>query len=79
MKRTLIEIVGWSGMVAIVAAYALVSFSLLSPRGAWYQALNGAGALGVLVAAFSKRDYPAGALNLVWAAIAAGALIRTFL
>ena len=48
MKK-LIELFGWYGTVAIVAAYALVSFSVLQPTDITYQLLNGTGALGLML------------------------------
>ena len=52
MKKT-IEIFGWYGMIAIVLAYALVSFSLLQSNGLAYQLLNFTGAIGIVVVSLS--------------------------
>lgn len=45
MKKNLIETFGWYGMVAIVTAYALNSFSILTSENIWYQLLNAKGLL----------------------------------
>jgi hypothetical protein len=74
----LIEILGWYGVVAIVGAYLLVSFSVLAPTGLWYQLLNGTGALCIVVEASRKRDYQPMVLNSVWTLIAVIALVRLF-
>jgi hypothetical protein len=77
--KTLFEILGWYGTVAILAAYALVSFSIISPDNVWYQILNGTGAVGIVVVSYYKRAYQPAVLNLVWAGIALVALIRYFI
>ena len=68
--KTFIEIFGWYGTVAIVVAYALVSFSIIEPSNIWYQILNGTGALGIVAVSFHKKTYQPGILNLIWAVIA---------
>jgi hypothetical protein len=78
MKRFLIEAVGWYGALAILAAYMLVSFEMISPTNPWYQVLNGTGALGIVIVSFSKRAYQPGVLNLVWLLVALFALLQFF-
>lgn len=73
----LIELFGWYGTVAIVTAYALVSFSVLQPTDIAYQLLNGTGALGIVLVSFRKRAYQPGMLNIVWTTIAAVAITKT--
>ena len=75
MKNS-IEIFGWYGAVAIVLAYALVSFSILEPTGLIYQLLNVTGALGIVVVSFHKRAYQPGVLNIIWAVIASIAILK---
>jgi len=74
--KTFIEIFGWYGTVAIVAAYALVSFSIIEPSNIWYQILNGTGALGIVAVSFHKKTYQPGILNLIWAVIAVVVILR---
>ena len=69
------QIVGWYGTCAIVLAYFLLSFGILQAHTFWYQSLNLTGAIGIVISAFSKKDYPAGVLNLVWSVIAVVSLI----
>ncbi|MBP6855960.1 MAG: hypothetical protein KBC26_03290 [Candidatus Pacebacteria bacterium] len=71
-----IEFCGWYGMVAIVVAYALVSFSLVQPTDIVYQLLNGTGALGIVLVSFYKRAYQPGVLNIIWTFIAIVAIFR---
>ncbi len=79
MMDRLIELFGWYGAVAIVLAYALVSFSILEPTNLWYQALNGSGALGIVAVSFYKKTYQPGVLNIVWTVIAFVAILQILL
>jgi hypothetical protein len=76
MKQRAIGWIGWYGVVATVAAYALVSFGVLSPASLSYQGLNLTGALGVTAETWARRDYQPFWLNLVWALIAALAIVN---
>jgi hypothetical protein len=81
MKK-FVEIFGWYGAVAILAAYAGVTFGVLSSNGGGgilFQFLNLTGALGLVVVSFYKKTYQPGVLNLVWTLVALVALIRIFL
>lgn len=71
----LVEIYGWYGAVALLVAYALLSLSVID-RGGLFQTLNLTGALGVGLAALSKRSYQAAVLEFIWAAIALLALLQ---
>lgn len=77
-KKIAIEIIGWYGVAALIGAFALVSFSFLSPSSIIYQLLNLTGALGVLTDAYTQRNYQPVVVNAFWAAIAVISLIRTF-
>ena len=76
MKKIIIESLGWYGTIAIVLAYALVSFGLLSSENIWYQILNCTGAIGIVVISFSKKTYQPGVLNLIWTIIALIAIVK---
>ncbi|MFA5987892.1 MAG: hypothetical protein WC797_04575 [Candidatus Paceibacterota bacterium] len=75
MKK-FIEGFGWYGTVAIVLAYALVSFDVLIPTNLTYQLLNGTGALGIVIVSLHKRAYQPGVLNIIWTLIALAAIVR---
>jgi len=77
MKKFL-EIFGWYGTVAIVGAYALVSFSIIQSNSALYQLLNLTGAIGIVAISLAKKAYQPATLNIIWAVIAAIALIKLF-
>jgi multidrug transporter EmrE-like cation transporter len=74
MWRYIIEVFGWYGVVAIVGAYALVSFNYIEAGSLTYQLLNASGAVGILVVSWYKRNYQPVALNVIWLLIAAVAL-----
>lgn len=75
-KRLFAETAGWYGTGAIVLAYLLVSFNVISADSATYQLLNLTGALGIVAIAVAKKVTQSIVLNLFWAAIALIALIR---
>jgi hypothetical protein len=70
MKKQTISLIGWYGVLAILAAYVLVTFNLVAAKSYWYQLLNLTGALGLIIEAFSKKDVQPVALNAVWAVVA---------
>lgn len=75
MKKFL-EIFGWYGAVAIISAYALVSFSIIQSNSVLYQLLNLTGAVGIIAVSLAKKAYQPAALNIIWTIIAAIALIK---
>lgn len=64
------EIVGWVGAFAILLAYFLVTIKRLDSWDIRYQALNAAGALGIVINSLVHGALPSVGLNLVWLAIA---------
>lgn len=77
-KKIVDESIGWCGTVAIITAFALVSFELLPATSLIYQLLNGTGALGIVYISFKKKAYPPGVLNIIWAIIAVVSIIRIY-
>jgi hypothetical protein len=71
----LAEAVGWYGMLAILAAYTLLSFDLIA-KGWLYQSLNLTGGLGVAWVCWHKRTWQAFWLEAIWASIALVSLAR---
>lgn len=76
MKKTLLELFGWYGTVAIVGAYFLNSFSLLDASSLWYQILNATGALGIVAVSYYKKAYQPMVLNIIWIIIGVVALVQ---
>jgi len=75
MKRLLAEIIGWYRVLAILLAYALVSFNVIASNDIIYQLLNFTGALGIVVISLIKKVYQPATLNIIWAIIAIIALL----
>lgn len=76
MNKYLGEIVGWYGAVAILVAYALVSFSIIAPTSFVYQAFNLTGGVGIIINSFMHRAYPPAILNTIWSIIAIVAILK---
>lgn len=70
MKSKTISFVGWYGVLAILAAYALVTFGVVAAKSYAYQLLNLTGALGLVIEAASKKDVQPAALNAIWTIVA---------
>jgi len=76
MKQKAIVYFGWYGVLAILSAYALVSFDVIVTDSYAYQILNLTGALGIIFQAASKKDHQPVVLNVVWAVIAIIAILK---
>ena len=76
MSKSISEIIGWYGTVAIIGAYALSSFGILTPDNLIYQLLNLTGAIGIVVISLRKKVYQPAALNIIWTIIALIAIIQ---
>ena len=78
-KDILGNIVGWYGALAILGAYAAVSFGALSANTFTYQILNATGAAGVSYISLKKRVYQPAFLNITWTIVAIVAIISLIL
>lgn len=73
------QIIGWIGMILILAAYFLVSFDIVTVHNIWFQLLNIAGSFGLALVAFGRRDWQPMVLNIIWILIAIIAMVRVVL
>lgn len=73
------EFCGWYGMMALIVAYFLVSFSWVPADGIIFQILNLTGGIGLLIVAASKGVLQSVILNFFWAIIGIIAIVRIFL
>jgi len=71
-----IDAFGWFGALILIAAYALISHGSMGGRSVAYQSLNVAGSVLLMVNTAWHHAWPSSAVNLIWVAIAVGALIR---
>lgn len=69
------DALGWVGAVALLLAYALLSFRKLSGQGKIYQALNIFGSFLLVINTAYHRAYPSTAVNVIWIAIAVLSLL----
>jgi len=76
MNKKLLEIIGWYGTIAIIGAYALLSFNLISSQSAIYQLLNVTGAIGIVIISLKKKVYQPAVLNIIWTVIGMVALLQ---
>ncbi len=76
LNKSITELIGWLGTLAIITAYALLSFGVITGTGLLYQLLNAAGAGGIVYHSLRKQDYQPAVLNVIWTLIALVALIR---
>lgn len=72
----LIEVIGWTGALLILAAYALLSTGRLQGRSIPYQLLNLVGSGCFVVNSGYNGAWPSAGLNLVWMGIGVVMLVR---
>lgn len=75
--NSLLDILGWIGAIAVLAAYALVSINKIQGDGISYQALNLVGAALLLVNSLFYGALPSVGVNVIWIGIAILAIIRS--
>lgn len=76
MKKLLIEIAGWYGVVAIFGSYALLTLNMMSATSVAYQLLNFTGSIGLILEARVKKDWQLVVLNVIWMFIALIGLVN---
>jgi|RhiMetdeSRZDD1v2_1073273.scaffolds.fasta_scaffold28145_8 hypothetical protein len=76
MMTTYVDVLGWLGSVAVVAAYSLISLQKLQSTSKLYQWLNLVGSVGLAVNTAYYHAFPSTVVNMIWLLIAGSALIR---
>lgn len=76
MLVTAMAVCGWIGGVALICAYAMVSFGKLSSKGAEFQSLNLAGSLMLAANSAWHHAWPSACVNLIWIGVGTAALVR---
>ena len=64
------DAIGWVGAVALLIAYALVSFKRLEGDSGTFQLLNISGSILLAANTIFYGSYPSTFVNLIWAGIA---------
>ena len=72
----LIEVLGWIGSIAILAAYGLNSFQKVNSDSALFQVLNLIGGVFLIINSLYHEAYPFTFINSIWVLIALPALIK---
>jgi len=75
-NNLLIDVTGWSGAIALLSAYALVSTRKIEGDAFPYQILNLAGGALLIANSFYYGAFPSVAVNVVWIGIALFAIYR---
>jgi hypothetical protein len=70
------EIISWIGAALIVLAFFLVNYNFLTVGDISYQLMNLFGALALFYRALEKKVPSIATLQIIWALIAIGALIK---
>ena len=71
-----IHVVGWSGALVVLLAYALVSTRRVEGDSVFFQVLNIFGAALLSVNTFYLGAYPSSFVNVIWIGIGGYALYR---
>ena len=69
-----VEVIGWTGAVLILGAYALLSAGKLRAESVTYQLMNSLGAAGFVVNSGWNGALPSAAMNVIWIGIGLYAL-----
>lgn len=72
----LIDILGWAGAIAVLAGYFLVSNNKVKGDSLFYQMLNLAGGVFLLIHTFYEGAFASAFVNVVWIVIAVVALSK---
>ena len=64
------DTIGWAGAVALLIAYALISFKRLEGDSTTFQFLNIGGSILLAANTIFYGSYPSTFVNLIWAGIA---------
>ncbi len=73
------EVFGWYGTLAIIGAYALISFNFTDANNLMYQLLNITGAAGIEYISMQKKTYQPAVINMIWFVIGAAAILKILL
>ena len=76
MSHNIVDIIGWVGALALLAAYAAVSARRLEGDSVTYQQLNLVGSVFLIVNTVYYGAYPSTFVNLVWVGIALYTMVR---
>ncbi len=70
------EILGWAGAAAVIAAYGLNSYQKIKSDSIIFQLLNLAGGIFLIVYTLYLEAYASTFINIVWVIIAVSAIAK---
>ena len=65
MNKSLANILGWYGAIAVLVGYALISFGVLGPQELTYELIVVTGTAGLVIVSLVKKVYQTALLNAV--------------
>ncbi len=65
-----IDTVGWAGGAMVVVAYFLISSGKVTAKSSFFQFLNLAGSIFLIINTYAKGAYPSAVVNVIWVGIA---------
>lgn len=74
--RLVVDLIGWTGALALLTAYALVSTKRVEGDARSYQLLNAFGGAFLIVNTLYYGSYPSSLVNLVWVTIAMLTMVK---
>jgi hypothetical protein len=74
----LIEIIGWTGSIAVLVAYGLNSYQKLRSDSMMFYLLNFTGGIFLIFYTVYKEAFASAFVNVVWVIIAVVAIIRFY-
>lgn len=78
-RTTIWELAGWAGVVFIAGSYSLLALGLVDGESPLYHSLVLAGSVFVAGISYLKKAYQPFVLNMLFALLAAFALVRIIL
>ncbi|CAN5471413.1 hypothetical protein BH10BAC4_BH10BAC4_12800 [soil metagenome] len=72
----LIDILGWTGSVFVIAAYALNSYQKIKSDSIFFQLMNLFGGAFLIIYTMYKGAFASTVINIVWVVIALSAIAR---
>lgn len=76
--KLIIDILGWIGSIAVIAAYGLNSYQKIKSDSYLFLSLNLLGGVFLIIYSYYYTAYANTFINVVWVIIAVPALIRLF-
>jgi hypothetical protein len=73
------DIIGWIGVLLILTAFILTTFSIISAKDIVYGVLNVIGAAGIITSSYVKKDFQPVILNVIWLLVAVAGIIKSLI